>query len=687
MKIKHLIITLLGISGILLLPFLAEAQATSNFWKFGSNTVQPALNTWSLKIPQLGSATNPCVKVDVNGLFSTTPCGGGASASGGTWSTTTSTVAGRLVNYPNNTTDIINVGSNSTTTGKFYYDPNTTKGFMNGSFVVGSGQPTYADDNLSVANFVTDLNGYTFVGLQNKNAGSTASTDLVFANNKTTITDYYNDCGISGGNNADPLFTGIGGASAAYCFNTDGPMSWGIGTTTAGSDYNWVISHDGGNSYLVDDIKMKLTNAGRLGIGTTTPMALLNLAGTTSPQFVIGSDGVTESNWGFRNAGGYMFINSINPVTLATSTSPSLSMSPTLNQVAVGTSTFAAGVGLTVGAGFNPVAVLFDSTSATGMYTIYRNSNVDFGYIGSAGVLFTGSGGSKTDLAIRASQNLGLGVGARQMATLTANGNFGIGTTSPYAPLSVPGFGGIVTSTINATSTSASTFAGGITLTGGTLTVVGNITCSASCVVGNNGNATNLSSTLRGAGSADGSAVILSTSGVGTSDSIIFRTGDNGNRRSLFVDTNGNMTVGTSSPLTNETAQFTIAATSTATTMNLLEARTPNLNLGTATTSVFTITSSGVQLASSTPPTLSTCGTSPTINGNNNYGAITTGATASACTATFANGGFPTFASCVITNQSMSVVNAMTYTVSKTAFTVSQTGLGGSIINFRCDGY
>jgi hypothetical protein len=34
----------------------------------------------------------------------------------------------------------------------------------------------------------------------------------------------------------------------------------------------------------------------------------------------------------------------------------------------------------------------------------------------------------------------------------------------------------------------------------------------------------------------------------------------------------------------------------------------------------------------------------------------------------------------------MSVVNAMTYTVSKSAIVVTQTGLGGAKINYKCDG-
>jgi len=50
---------------------------------------------------------------------------GGGGSGGGTWGTTTSQVAGRLINYPLNTTDIVTIGAISTTTAEFWFDPNT----------------------------------------------------------------------------------------------------------------------------------------------------------------------------------------------------------------------------------------------------------------------------------------------------------------------------------------------------------------------------------------------------------------------------------------------------------------------------------------------------------------------------------------------------------------------------------
>ena len=100
---------------------------------------------------------------------------------------------------------------------------------------------------------------------------------------------------------------------------------------------------------------------------------------------------------------------------------------------------------------------------------------------------------------------------------------------------------------------------------------------------------------------------------------------------------------------------------------------------------LFAIQGNGNITASSTPPTLSSCGTSPSIRGTNKWGEVTVGGTATGCIITF----YPAFTnspSCTVTNQSSSVVNAMTYTISNTAITVSQTGLSGAKLNYNCGG-
>lgn len=85
-------------------------------------------------------------------------------------------------------------------------------------------------------------------------------------------------------------------------------------------------------------------------------------------------------------------------------------------------------------------------------------------------------------------------------------------------------------------------------------------------------------------------------------------------------------------------------------------------------------------------PTISSCGTVPngSVVGNDAQGTITVGGTATACTLAFL-GTYAKSPHCNITNQSMSITNAMTYTESTTGFVVSQAvGLSGDLLDYHC---
>lgn len=107
----------------------------------------------------------------------------------------------------------------------------------------------------------------------------------------------------------------------------------------------------------------------------------------------------------------------------------------------------------------------------------------------------------------------------------------------------------------------------------------------------------------------------------------------------------------------------------------------------TSTGPLFAIDQYGHVTASSTTPVISSCGTAPTITTDSSdfAGTITTGATAGGCTLTFGTA-HTTGTHCVISNQSMSVINAMTYTESVTGFVVTETGLGGGKLDYICSG-
>jgi hypothetical protein len=85
-------------------------------------------------------------------------------------------------------------------------------------------------------------------------------------------------------------------------------------------------------------------------------------------------------------------------------------------------------------------------------------------------------------------------------------------------------------------------------------------------------------------------------------------------------------------------------------------------------------------------PVLSSCGGgSPAITGSNLAGTVTTGTTATGCVITFAQGGFATAPSCVLSPAS-GVLASFSYTISTTAITVTQTSSSGNTITYVCVG-
>lgn len=84
-------------------------------------------------------------------------------------------------------------------------------------------------------------------------------------------------------------------------------------------------------------------------------------------------------------------------------------------------------------------------------------------------------------------------------------------------------------------------------------------------------------------------------------------------------------------------------------------------------------------------PTLSACGTGPAMTGNDTVFQITGGTAANGCTATFAKP-YIKAPICQVSQETMSLVNAMSYSVSNTAVTITQTGLGTNKLDVHCFG-
>lgn len=109
-----------------------------------------------------GGDVGLCLKVSDDSPFTWAvgSCGGGGS-SGGTWSTTTSQVAGQFINYPNETDDVVVIGSNASTSAEYVFDPNN---------------PVYSVHYKLLSNLFGNNSSTTILNLSSREATSTNAT-------------------------------------------------------------------------------------------------------------------------------------------------------------------------------------------------------------------------------------------------------------------------------------------------------------------------------------------------------------------------------------------------------------------------------------------------------------------------------------------------------------------------------
>lgn len=246
---KKLIITLL----IAFTPLIASAQIF--------RPVQGGTGIGSATAGQVGS----CFKVydDVPFTLELGFCGGGGSG-GGTFSTTTSNVAGQLINYPNNATDIVTVGSNSTTTAEFWFDPNISRSFLTYASSTGLTAVTGFFTNLfigadTLAEYISDTAGAFFTG-----------------NTETGITLTYQDA-----DNTVDAVCDTASASVFGCLTSASFSKFNSATTTFTSPLNYTL---GTNAVTLDTTGTWSGNA-----GTATALAA-NGANCSAGSYPLGVD-------------------------------------------------------------------------------------------------------------------------------------------------------------------------------------------------------------------------------------------------------------------------------------------------------------------------------------------------------------------------------------------------------------
>ena len=436
---KKLILTLL----ILLAPLFADAQLILPQGGTGlTSYTQGDLLYFNsglrfTKLP-IGSNGN-CLTVTLGLPAWGTSCGSGSS-SGGTWSTTTSQVSGQFINYPNETDDVVAIGSNASTTSEFYFDPNNPAypyhykllGNLFGnnssttilnltSTLSTSTQATSTNFHISsLFNFDSEVfDSLTDDVTLANNGGDLQVVDVTCTNCLTTTEVASADLATLATNVSDTDFGDLTVASGVWAVEDDSHAH--TGASLSGVDISddtnlaatWPIVLTGDTLSFTAGLDKWATSTGlftnaiypnggvntMIGIGTTTPYWQLQVSTTSKPQITISDSGTATSNhWSFRNAGGLFYLATSSPSTFATSTTAVFTINangiPTFSSLGSGAVVSTAGVlsatTLTVANGGTGQVTLTDHGVLVGSGV----SAVDALSVGTNGQLLVGSTGA-----------------------------------------------------------------------------------------------------------------------------------------------------------------------------------------------------------------------------------------------------------------------------------------------------
>jgi len=116
-----------------------------------------------------------------------------------------------------------------------------------------------------------NLNNYLQLNIQNKNNGTSASSDVVATADNGNETTNYVDLGLHPGGYSSPGITG--GADNAYLYSAGNDFV--LGNSTSGKN---LIFFTGGTATTNE--RMRIQSGGNVGINNSSPSATLDVAGT-----------------------------------------------------------------------------------------------------------------------------------------------------------------------------------------------------------------------------------------------------------------------------------------------------------------------------------------------------------------------------------------------------------------------
>lgn len=616
-----------------------------------------------------GLNTGECLTLAPNGLATTT---GAACGSGGGGSGNSAWTIGNGLIYNATSTDKVGIGT-STPIFKL-----SVIGDINGQGNLIQGnqwlslQPSGFGTGYHMAQFATSSNDVVGVRISNMSGGTTAGTGYILTNDKTTLNvaglaqSYYGGLFMFGSNfNGAPYGITAVGPNDVGLSNSDGKLVLSAASSTGSIDF-----YAGNNGYQSGTIDMRLTHLGNLGIGTTTAMARVAIQGTSSAPttdlFAIASS--SRENYVVVKSSGNVGIGTsspsgtlsvlgrpdVNPFVVASSTGGNMfevTPSGMVNIVPV----FAGSGGnrtLSFGTAFaNPAIYLYNAGATTRYGWGMQAGAMQFFAASSTGNVFTWNSGG--DLQ---------STGTNELMRLQ---QYAAGTGGA---LTIGGAGGVF-----APTTPYKLELDGVSLAGASAGTEDIIRFRR----GQTGGVSYPEAFAIGLGR-------YSSSGVGPDTRVDFKlkssaaTDFSAGTTVMSLNSNGRLGVGT----TTVAATLGVTGTSGSTVPNLLIASSSNAVH-------FAIDSKGHKITGGPVATVSSCGTSPAIAGNDNNGRVTIGTSIGAdntCTVTF-SAAWSVAPSCFVNNESRVLLGRAVTTTTTMTFDVAATFTDSDVWNYHCEGY
>ena len=328
------------------------------------------------------------------------------------------TVIGRAAAY--NTT----TGHSNTVLGRsaLYWN---TGGSQNISIGINSLVNTSGSQNTAIGSYAGDANttgsNNIFIGFDSEGVSVTDSNRTWIGNSSTTSTWVGGNLLVGTTTDGGQPLQVKGSNNIAY-FRGDTGYSDITFSSPVGNEFHMTLG--GGDSLVFNSTtneRMRLTSAGNLGLGTSSPSQLLHLSRTGSNPYIrISSDSFTGLDIGQETSAGNGVINlrDNKDIRILTNGTDVVRIKNT-GYVGLGTT--------------SPARPLHVSSIATSIIA-------DFQYTGAAysTIKLTNTGGNAQINAINSDLTFAPG-GTERMRLLNGNGNVGIGTSSPQDKLSVAG--------------------------------------------------------------------------------------------------------------------------------------------------------------------------------------------------------------------------------------------------------